>query len=285
MNSGPQPELGGRETEITAFYASLDSYVSLAEQLPLAQLPELMNAYLGACSDEISEEQGTIDKYIGDTVVAMFGAPIPVAHHALHACVAALKCQSRVAELRARFEANESKWPPLARQLRVRCGINSGSALIGNTGNRTRFNYTMMGDNVNLAARLEKGAKHWGVWTLCTGTTKRACENAEPGRIVFRSLGPIVVMGRAEPVELFEPMALREDATERIRECIALFEAGLARHRQSDWSGALELFSQSARLERDQPGTSPEIKCNPSLVFIAIAEQRPRTGEIRTAES
>ena len=88
--------------------------------------------------------------------------------------------------------------------MQTRVGLNTGVCMIGNMGSRTRFNYTMMGDNVNLAARMESGAKSYGVWTLCTEATKLACEQTHSGRIVFRSLGRIIVKGRAHPLELFE---------------------------------------------------------------------------------
>jgi adenylate cyclase len=170
---------------------------------------------------------GTVDKIVGDSVVAMFGAPLPLPDHALHACVAALETQRAIAEFRERLKQDEGRWPEIAHRLRVRIGINSGSVMVGNVGSKTRFNFTMMGDEVNLAARLESGAKSWGVWTLCAGATKRACEKAEPGRVLFRRLGQIIVKGRADRVEIFEPVALAARATDAAREGVDLFERGL----------------------------------------------------------
>jgi adenylate cyclase len=172
IEAGEDPKLGGHEAAITPFFASLHNYVGLAEKLPLQQLPELMNAYFTACTDAICAEGGTLDKYIGDAIVAMFGAPIALPDHALRACVAALRCQDEVARLRERFQREAAAWPEEARRLRLRIGLNTGPVIIGNFGSRTRFNYTMMGDNVNLAARMESGAKSWGVWTMCTDATK-----------------------------------------------------------------------------------------------------------------
>lgn len=269
VNSGETPRFGGEERELTAFFCSIHSYVTLAEQLPLAQLPGLMNDYFTFSTDAIQTGGGTLDKYIGDAIVAMFGAPIHLPDHALHACLAALKIQSQIAGLRERFRREEGKWPEAARALRVRIGLNSGRVIVGNMGTATRFNYTMIGDEVNLAARMESGAKSWGVWTLCTGATKNACERAQVGRVVFRSLGPIVVKGRALPVELFEPVALREEVTDELRECVSLFEGGLVRYLAQDWEGAEVLFRRSAELEPNQPGKSPGAQRNPSLVFIS----------------
>jgi len=272
VESGEDPQLGGAEVELTPFFASVHSYVGLAEQVSLVQLREIMNAYFDVVTAEITREGGTLDKYIGDAVVAMFGAPIKRPDHALRATVTALRCQTGIAALRDRFRREGDQWPEHARQLRVRTGLHTGVALVGNMGSRTRFNHTMMGDNVNLAARLESGAKNYGVWTLCTEATQRACEQAAPGRIVFRSLGRIIVKGRRNPVQLFEPVALREDASDRLRDCVATFEAGLGRFRERDYDGAIELLKKSARLEADQPGAAPEIRANPSTVFLAMAQ-------------
>ncbi len=270
VNSGEAPRIGGENRELTAFFGSINSYVALAEQLPLAQLPELMNAYFTACTDSIQEEGGTLDKCIGDAVVAMFGAPAHLPDHALRACVAALKIQNEITSLRERFRREEGKWPEIVHGLRVRIGLNTGTAIVGNMGTATRFNYTMMGDEVNLAARLESGAKSWGVWTLCTGVTKHACDRSQQNRIVFRSLGSIIVKGRANPVELFEPVALSEDVTDELRECASLFESGLTHYLAQDWDGAEALFLRSSKLEPNQPGKSPGVKSNPSLVFIGL---------------
>ena len=280
---GGEPETGASEVELTPFFASVHGYVGLAEQVPLPQLHELMNDYFGRCCTEIQAEGGTLDKYVGDAVVAMFGAPAKLPDHAMHACVAALKCQARVGELRQRLSRDENKWPELARQFRARIGLHTGVVLVGNMGSRTRFSYTMMGDNVNLAARLESGAKHYGVWTLCSRATRDACERASPGLVVFRRLGRLLIKGRADLIDLFEPAALREDVTDRLRECISVFETGLARWQERDWDGAIQHFEKSAKLERDQPGSSPEITLNPSLNFLNQAQSfraNPGTGPL-----
>jgi adenylate cyclase len=273
VESGREPAVSSSSSEITPFFANVQGYVGIAEQVPLARLPELMNAWFEACTSAIEEEGGTLDKYVGDVVVGMFGAPLQLPDHALHGCVAALKSQARVTELRAKLQRDPNPWPDLARQFRVRIGLHTGVAIVGNIGSRTRFNYTMLGDNVNLAARLESGAKSWGVWTLCTGATHDACERAAPGRVVFRRLGVVVVKGRTAGLALYEPAALREDATDQLRECIALFEAGLARYMERDWAGAIQHFEKSSGLERDQPGASPEIKLNPSTLYLDLARE------------
>jgi adenylate cyclase len=129
-----------------------------------------------------------------------------------------------------------------------------------------------MSDDVNIAARMESGAKAWGVYTMCTDTTRAECEKVEPGRVLFRALGRIVVKGRAQPVPIYELVALSENATDANRECISIFEQGLAKYYARDWDGAVELFRKSEVLEVNGPGRTTGAKYNPSLIYINIVE-------------
>lgn len=272
--SAQAPALGAAEKELTAFFSDVNSFAGFSESLSAVRVIELMNRYLTACTNAIVAEGGTLDKYVGNAVIAMFGAPISQPDHALRACVAALKVQSAVSRLRDDLRREPGQWPEVLRSLRVRIGLNSGNAIVGNIGTATRFSYTMIGDEVNLAARMETGAKSYAVWTLCTGATRLACELAQPGRVVFRPLGEVVVKGRANQVELFEPFALAEEMKDEWRECLSLFERGLACYQAGDWDGAIGLFAQSARLERDQPNPAEGITQNPSTVFSRFAAER-----------
>jgi adenylate cyclase len=268
--SGKMPQLGGHEEEITAYFSDIQSFSTFSEMLPPPRLVELMNEYLTACTDIVQEEGGTLDKYIGDAVVAMFGAPIALPDHALRGCVAALRVQARLGELRAKWKSEGERWPEIVWKMQSRIGLNSGLCTVGNMGSRSRFNYTMMGDNVNLAARMESGAKQWGVYAMCAEATKLACEQHDGERVVFRALGRIQVVGREHAVPIFELVGLRENVTAAMRECVAVFEAGLERYHARDWAGAGECFRASAALEWHQPGKIPGVKDNPSLVYQRI---------------
>jgi adenylate cyclase len=272
VDSGEEPKLGGVVEYITAYFSDIESFSTMSERLSPSGLVELMNEYLTACTDILQAEGGTLDKYIGDAIVMIYGAPLALPGHAHKACVAALRVQSRIAELRAKWTSEGDKWPEIVHRLQARIGLNSGPAVVGNMGSKTRFSYTMMSDDVNLAARMESGAKAWGVYTMCTEATRAACEKVEPGRVQFRALGRIVVKGRAQPVPIFELMALSENVTDSTRECIALFEQGLERYYQRDWDGAVALFRRSEALEINGPGRTTGAKTNPSLVYIRIAE-------------
>ena len=270
VDSGVSPQLGGAEEEITAYFSDIQSYSTFSEKLPPTQLVELLNEYLTACTDIVQEEGGTLDKYIGDAVVAMFGAPIALPDHAFRACLAALRVQQRLDELRVKWDGEGERWPEGVRKMRSRIGLNTGPAIIGNMGSRTRFNYTMTGDNVNLAARMESGAKSWGVYAMTTEATKLACEKHGADRILFRPLGRIVVKGRTQAVPLYEIFGLKELVTPAMRECLGLFEQGMAKYYVRDWDGALALFAQSRELEPNVPGRAPGVSSNPSLVYLDL---------------
>jgi adenylate cyclase len=270
IESGQSPELGGHEENITAYFSDIQAFSSFSEKLPPDQLVVLMNEYLSACTDIIQEEGGTLDKYIGDAVVAMFGAPLPVPDHALRACVASQRIHLKLGELRHKWKSETGRWPEIVHEMQSRIGLNSGVVIVGNIGSRTRFNYTMMGDNVNLAARMESGAKSWGVYSMCSEATKLACERDGGDRIVFRALGRIIVKGRTQAVPIFEIVGLKENVTDPTRECLRLFEQGLARYYARDWDGALALFAQSQDLEPNQPGVHPGVASNPSRIYTEI---------------
>jgi adenylate cyclase len=270
VDSGEEPKLGGVVEHITAYFSDIESFSTMSEKLSPSLLVELMNEYLTAVTDILQAEGGTLDKYIGDAVIMIYGAPLALPGHAHKACVAALRVQARIAELRVKWTAEGDKWPEIIHRLQARLGLNTGNAVVGNMGSHTRFSYTMMSDDVNIAARMESGAKAWGVYTMCTEATRSECEKVEPGRVLFRALGKIVVKGRATPVPIFELVALAEGATEANRECIAIFEQGLARYYARDWDGAVALFRRSEPLEVNGPGRTTGAKTNPSLVYLDI---------------
>jgi adenylate cyclase len=271
--AGEMPRLGGHRAEITAYFSDIQGFSAFSEILPPERLVELMNEYLTACTDIVHEEGGTLDKYIGDAVVAMFGAPVTLPDHAYRACVAALRVQGRLAELRGKWRAEGDRWPEIVWRMQSRIGLNSGACVIGNMGSRTRFNYTMMGDNVNLGARMESGAKLWGTYAMCTEATRAACLARGEDRVVFRPLGRIVVLGRSLPVAVFEVAGLRESLAPSTRECVEVFGRGLEHYYARDWERAEKCFRESAGLEPNVPGRTPGVANNPSLVYLNLVAQ------------
>lgn len=274
IESGQSPQLGGHEENITAYFSDIQSFSTFSELLPPDRLVDLMNEYLTACTDIIQEEGGTLDKYIGDAVVAIFGAPLPLPDHALRACVASQRIHLRLDELREKWKSDTAAaWPKIVHEMQSRIGLNSGLAVVGNIGSRSRFNYTMMGDNVNLAARMESGAKSWGVYSMCADATRAACVRDGGDRVVFRPLGRIVVKGRTSAVPIFEIVGLKENVSDQTRECLRLFESGLAAFYRREWLAALEFFAQSEKWEPRQPGVTVGVTSNPSLVYREITRR------------
>ncbi len=277
VDSEADPQLGGHEEIITAYFSDIQEFSTFSEVMTPKKLVELMNEYLTACTDIVQEEKGTLDKYIGDAVVTIFGAPLPVPDHAYRACVATVRVQRKIDELRAKWtsgvDSEGQPWPEKVHKFRARLGLNTGPVIVGNMGSRSRFSYTMMGDNVNLAARMESGAKAWGAFTMVTEATKLECEKNGGDHVVFRQLGRIVVKGRSLPVTTYEVTGLRETVTPQTRECLRMFEAGLARYYARDWEGAFRLFEQSALLEPLVVGVAPGVKANPSTVYLGICRE------------
>ncbi|MBI2512946.1 MAG: adenylate/guanylate cyclase domain-containing protein [Opitutae bacterium] len=268
IDSGKEPELGGHEETITAYFSDIQSFSSFSEMMSHAALVDLMNEYFTACTDIITEEGGTLDKYIGDAVVAMFGAPVPLSDHAYRACVASIRVQRKIDELRVKWRSEGGKWPVVVHNLRARLGMNTGGATVGNMGSRTRFNYTMMGDTVNLAARMESGAKLLGVYTMVADQTRIDCEKHGGDRIVFRFLDRIKVKGKNIPTGVHEVVGFKDEISAQTLECLALHARAVERYHAQDWLGAIALFEQSAKLEPHQPNKSLAIESNPSLIMI-----------------
>jgi adenylate cyclase len=190
VESGEEPKLGGIDAEITAF-SDVQGFSGFSELLEPQQLVALMNEYLSAMTDILMEEGCYVDKYIGDAIVGIFDSPVALENHALRGCVATQLLHKRLAELRSRMGLR-------GRQVAALCFPDANadrhehrSGYGRQYGLRKCFNYTMMGDTVNLAARCESGAKSYGVYTMVTGETKRAAE-AAGNDCVFRFLDKIV---------------------------------------------------------------------------------------------
>ena len=277
IESKTPPELGGHKKIVTGYFSDIQGFSTFSLDMTPKELVDLMNEYLTACSIIIQEERGMLDKYIGDAVVAFFGAPVELPDHAYRACVATVRVQARIDELREKWK-REGGWPDKVYKLRARLGLNTGEVIIGNMGSNgnevvpPRLSYTMMGEHVNLAARMESGAKAWGAFTMVTEATKVECERHGGDHVVFRPLARIVVAGFAEAVPVHEIVGLKENISSQTRECLGLFEQGRARYYARDWDGAIKLFEQSAKLEPLVVGVAPGVKGNPSTAYLEICQ-------------
>ncbi|WOO43222.1 adenylate/guanylate cyclase domain-containing protein [Rubellicoccus peritrichatus] len=267
VESGEEPALGGEDVRITAFFSDVQSFSSFSELLEPDQLVTLMNEYLTAMTDILMQEGAYVDKYIGDAIVAMFNAPVHLPGHELRGCIAAAKIQKRQLELRAKWADEGDKWPDIVSKMQTRIGLNTGNATVGNMGSESRFNYTMMGDTVNLAARCESGAKTAGVYSLVTAETMKAAKESGDD-VLFRFVDKWQVKGRKKPVDMYEIVGLTADMDQSTIDCVRYYEEGLDRYFALDWIPALNLFERASELEPNQPGITPGVTTNPSLVLL-----------------
>jgi class 3 adenylate cyclase/CHASE2 domain-containing sensor protein len=230
------PALGGENRNVTVFFSDLAGFSSISEALAPPDLVKFMNEYLSAMTDIIQEHGGFVDKYIGDAIVAVFGAPLDDADHAANAVNAALRCRERLDKL----NRDPTEWQRFS--LRQRIGLNSGDALVGNIGSRQRFNYTVMGDTVNVASRLEGANKYFGTSIMAAKSTfDRAAAS-----FAWRQLDTIRVQGRDEPISIYEPLARHGQETPEQKVLAAAYRYALACWRARDFAGCIAALAPVA---------------------------------------
>ena len=259
-----EPSLGGEEGLHTAFFTDIQSFSGFSEKLTAGDLVELLNDYLTEMTDILLENKGTLDKYIGDAIVAFYGAPAPVNNHEYWACLTAVKMQERLAELREKWQAEGDRWPEIVHHMQNRIGINTGKMVTGNMGSAMRMNYTMMGDTVNLAARLEASAKQYGVYIQVAEETYKACKD----KFIWRDLDYVIVMGKTEPAQVFELVAEEGNMPNGYDKLIPAYDEAIKLYRNQEWEKAIEAFKSSDSLEDMFPGR----KTNPSRIYIPRCE-------------
>lgn len=234
--SGKMPELGGEMRNVTMFFSDLSGFSSIAEKMTPGELVRLMNEYLSAMTDIIESHGGYVDKYIGDSIVAMFGAPADDPAHARNAVRAALKCHEKLKELNAGSAAFAG------RGLSHRIGLNSGEAVVGNIGSRRRFNYTVMSDTVNVASRLEGANKYYGTAIMASEATVAQTGDS----FAWRELDAIRVMGRGEAIKVFEPLAEKGAESAEQAKAATAYAEGLACWRAREFAKAADAFGRTA---------------------------------------
>lgn len=220
--------MDGESRELTVLFADVRGFTAISEQMTPQELREYINLYLTAMSEDIRDSHGgTLDKYIGDAVMAFWGAPVAFADHAGRAVSSALLMQQSAARLNQQFQARG--WPPL----QIGIGLNSGLMHVGDMGSRIRRAYTVMGDAVNLGARLEGITKVYGVGIAVSEFTR-----AQAPQFAYRELDRVRVKGKTEPVAIFEPRGLLADADCAELALLASWSRVLELLRARDWDGA-----------------------------------------------
>jgi adenylate cyclase len=227
-------KLGGEKKELTAMFTDVKGFSTISEQLSAIELVDLLNEYLTEMSDIILDELGTIDKYEGDAIIAFFNAPLDVPEHAIRACRSALRMKR--AEQRLNPVWLEKKMTPVP--LFTRIGINTGEMVHGNMGTNQKKNYTIMGNHVNLAARLEGVNKQYGTAILISENTQNQLNN----QFLCRTLDKVRVVGINQPIRLYELVEEIGRADDDLSERIQLFHEGLRIFEERHYAEGVTFF-------------------------------------------
>jgi adenylate cyclase len=254
--------LGGEKKYLTASFTDVKGFSSISEQLDPADLVRLLNEYLTEMSDIVLDLGGTIDKYEGDAIISFFGAPVYYDDHPRRACLAAVRMKRTEADINKRFVGEGLSPAPLL----TRIGINTGDMVVGNMGTAQKMDYTIMGNAVNLAARLEGVNKQYGTWLL----TSEATSNHLNGEFLTRKLDRVRVVGINEPVRLVELVEESSQASPTTREAVEAFHDGLAHYERRDFRVSFKRFKDVVRMiPKDGPATIYLKRC------VAYAKRPP----------
>lgn len=242
-------KLGGEKREITVLFSDIRGFTSISERLSPEEIANLLHEYLTPMSEIILENDGLLDKYIGDAIMALFGTPIWMETHAIKACEAGLSMMKKLNELNKNWEKAKGL------TLRIGIGINSGECIVGNMGSDILFDYTAIGDTVNLASRLEGTTKFYGVKIVVSEFTASKTD----GNFCFREIDLVRVKGKEKPVKIYELLCRNDEISEKTKTFINHFHSGLNFYRDGKWESAIEYFRKCLEI-------SPED--NPSKLYI-----------------
>lgn len=235
MKNPDSLKLGGEKREISILFSDIRGFTSMSEKLSPEDLVQVLNEYLNPMTQIVLEEKGTLDKYIGDAIMAIYNAPLDVADHADHACRSALKMMVKLAELNRLFIERGIV------AIDIGIGINTGDAVVGNMGAAMRFDYTAIGDNVNLASRLEGLNKLYGTHIIVSESTRLLAGNYLP----FREIDLVAVKGKRQPVPIYELMVA---ADSELRDS---FVQALGMYRNREFVSALPMFGDLCNQKQD----------------------------------
>lgn len=239
MRNPEDIKLGGEKKELTVFFSDIAGFTTISERLPPERLVELLNRYLSAMTDIVLKHRGNVNKYLGDGIMAIFGAPRGEPNHATLACYAALESQAELARLREAWKAEGH--PEIA----ARIGINSGPLVVGNMGSQARMEYTVMGDSVNLASRLEGANKFYDTLILLGPRTVELAQ----ADIETREVDRMRVKGKKEPVVVYELLARKGGLSAERQTIGALYLEGLAAYKRRDFATAKARFEAALDLD------------------------------------
>lgn len=242
-------ELGGEVQNISIFFSDIRKFSTISEKLSPPELVSLLNEYLSEMTNIILSYGGTVDKYIGDAIMAFYGAPLPYEDHAKRCCMAAIAMKKRLRELQEYWKEKNMD------VLYVRMGMNTGNAVVGNMGSSTQMGYTAMGDAVNLASRLEGVNKAYNTYAMFSETTYEAVKDV----IEARKLDTVRVVGKEEPIVIYELLGEKGKLPDKIYAMLDKYYKALEYFSKKDWKMAISFFQQALKIVNDD---------GPSLVYI-----------------
>lgn len=228
--------LGGEEKDITILFSDIEGFTSISENMSAEELVEFINGYLHIMTEFVLDNNGTLDKYLGDSLMAFWGAPIEVENQELKACKTAILMQNKIDELKEKWIKDTNK------PFRARIGINSSEVVVGNIGGNERFDYTVMGDGVNLASRLESANKIYGTSIMISESTYAKVTD----HVFVRVIDKVVVHGKTQPILVYELLGLKED--EKLSEKFKLYKnyiEGYNEYKNMNFEKAKMLFQKS----------------------------------------
>ena len=244
--------LGGERREITAFFSDVQGFTSISEKMAPEELVELLNEFLTEITDIIMKHKGGVDKFEGDAVIAFFGAPNELKNHPEAACLACIDIQARMEELRQQWRQRGKP------ELKVRIGLFSGPAVVGNMGSRNRMDYTMMGDTVNTAARLEGVNKKYGTYTMIGDATYQAAAAS----IAVRKLDAVKVIGKGKPIVIYEVLGRIGQVPSILAQTVEFYGQGLEEYTRRNWTEAMAFFRKALELmPEDGPSLAMMKRC------------------------
>jgi adenylate cyclase len=223
-NDPERYSLEAESREMTVLFSDVRGFTTISEGLDPKQLAELMNQMLTPMTTVIHDNRGTIDKYMGDAIMAFWGAPVPDPEHARHAIEAAMQMMSKLSEINVAFK--QRGWP----EIRIGVGINTGVMNVGNMGSEFRMAYTVLGDAVNLGSRLEGLTKGYGVYVIVSESTKDAVPD-----YAYRELDIVRVKGKDKPVGIYEPLGPASSVDKRMQDELKLYRQALKYYRAQQW--------------------------------------------------
>jgi len=251
INQNINADLGGESREMTIFFSDIAKFTSISEKLEPEKLVQDLCIYFEIVSKTILGNRGTIDKYIGDAVMAFWGAPAKMDNHAEKACHAAILVRNNLHSLNRQWE-NQGKSP-----FNTRIGIHTGKVIVGNMGYKDRLDYTVIGDTVNVSSRLEGINKVYGTEIIVSESTFECCHEGYE----FRLLDKVSLLGRNEGMNIYELITFKNDLDKQLRKLFQYYEIGLKHYYNKNWSEGLKYFNTVLKYRNDKPAKLMKDRC------------------------